>query len=75
MNEKRSAFMKTFMTLLFFLYSLTSLASLPQVNFTFATRDIIEGQEVTVTAELSALSPNGVLVPFIVSYNRKLSLF
>lgn len=59
--------MKMLMSLLLLLCPLAALASLPQVNFTFASRDIIEGQEVTVTAELSALTSNGVLVPFTVS--------
>lgn len=59
--------MNVFLSLMLFIFSAEAFATLPQINFTYASRDISEGQVVTVTAELSALTPNGVVVPFTIS--------
>lgn len=59
--------MNVFISVLLFIFSAHAFATLPQINFTYASRDISEGQEVTVTAELSSLTPNGVVVPFAVT--------
>lgn len=59
--------MNVFISFLMLFFSLKTFAILPEVNFTFASRDITEGQEVTVTAELSSLTPNGVFVPFSIT--------
>lgn len=56
--------MKFLLSTLLSILSLEGFATLPQVNFTFASRDITEGQQITVTAELSDLTPNGVVIPF-----------
>lgn len=59
--------MKFIITLYFLLFSILVQASLPQVNFSTSLKNVMEGDMVTVTAELSQTSSDLVMIPFHVT--------